>query len=545
MKLKPFIRRLKILNTDREVIPFTLNWAQDHYVSRIEAQYNANKPMRFIILKARQMGLSTATEAFLFTMSFLHTNNRSLVISHDQTSYEHLLGMSKRYWSTFWARRLYHTDYSSRKELAWKETSSSIFTATAKSVDAARSQTVHGLHASEVAFWPDPKTLMTGLRQTIPTRPGTFIALESTANGVGNYFHTTWNAAMSGDSEFEPLFFPWWKHPEYTAPTARLPTVLGPLNSEERLLYIYLRSQGCSDPEHRIIWHRFALRDLCQNDMNKLHQEYPTTPEEAFVASGSNVFPLDKLNEIYRRNEGTRGYIHLKDDRPIFTPSAEGTAAVFRWPSRSRDYGKYIVSGDPTHTTRGDYAVIQVIHRRTFEVVARIRLRCTPVQFAQHLVAVARYYNDALLVAESTGPGYATIGAIMQMGYPFVWQGHWLDKTPGSMSDRFGFETNVARKAAAVGYLLQVIVDGTLLLHDPITYQELVNYVTLDSGGYGPNSRDGFDDCVMSLAIGVLCTMLEPPLPPVGSESNPSVMEDLMNPVNTDVPGYNEMVGAP
>jgi hypothetical protein len=545
MNLRPFLSKLKIVNKDRETIPLALNWAQDDFVRRVEAQHNAGRPMRAIVLKARQLGLSTVSEGVIFTLSFLYDNNRSLVVSHDEASYKHLLNISKHYWSTYWAKRAYTTTYLSRRELAWNETGSSIFTATAKSVDAARSQTVHALHASEVAFWPDPGTLMTGLRQAIPNKRGTFICLESTANGVGNYFHSEWEAAVNGDTEFIPVFYPWWKHPEYTASVIGLTSILGALSSDERLLKVYLMAQGLTSEQadDRLAWYRWAHRNLAQGDVKKLHQEYPTTPEDAFQSTGRNVFPLAELNKVYRRNEGTRGYIHITGGAATFTENIDGTAAIYRWPSRNRDYGRYIVAGDPTHTTRGDFAVVQVLHRRTLEQVARIRLRCTPIEFAKHLVAVAKYYNDALLVSESTGPGYATIGAVMTMGYPYVWQGHWLDKTPGSMSDRYGFETNVARKSAAVGWALQCVSDQSLVIHDPITYNEMKNYVALDGGGYGPVAAGMFDDCVMALAIGLVCHFTEPPLPPVGADSTKNPFDAVFHPEMQETSDYNEMVG--
>lgn len=524
MRLAPFLSRLNIIDKNRRTVPLRLNWAQADYVSRIEAAYDAGRPGRFIILKARQMGLSTATEAVIFAYSFLFENNKSLVISHDQDSYEHLLGMSKHYWETFFAKRLYNTDYKSRRELAWVETGSAIRTATAKTVSAGRSQTIHALHASEVAFWDDAATLMTGLRQTIPETPSTFIALESTANGIGNYYHTEWQAAVRGDSEYEALFYPWWKHPEYTAERLRVESSLvGTLSSDERALTALLSSASYSPPQidSRILWRRHALRNLCQNDVNVLRQEYPATPEEAFVSTGRNVFPYEKLQECYQRQDGARGFIMVGGDgSPRFVPSAEGPVTIFSMPSSNKDWGRYFVSGDPTRTTRGDYACIQVINRRTLEQVARVRIRIDPVNFGRELINIAKFYNDAMLVTETTGPGYATIGAILTMGYSRVWQNKFADKLQGAIPDQYGFGTNVQRKNWAIGALLNLIVENQIIIHDPITFDELTNYVTLDNGGYGPAAgKNGYDDTVMALAIAVICHLTEPPLPPYGQDT--------------------------
>lgn len=531
MNLEPFIRRLKILDKYRGTIPFDLNWAQQEYLAAVHEKLNARQPGRFIILKARQLGISTLTEALLFTYSFVYPYNKSLVISHEQDSYEHLLGISKNYWNTFFAKSLYTTEFSSRKELKWVETQSSITTATAKNVDAGRSQTLHCLHGSEVGFWNDAETLLTGLRQTIPRAAGTFIGLESTANGVGNYFHTQWEAAYNGDSEYVPLFFPWWRHPEYTAEHAQLSLATGTLSAEERTLSAFLRVRGLNTVEidSRVMWRRYAIRDLCQNDIQKFMQEYPATPEEAFISTGNNIFPHEQLKTRYQPVEGERGYIVMRDGQPKFIKSADGTAVVYKSPAKNRDYGRYMVAGDPTHTTRGDYAVIQVINRRTLEQVCRVRLKIDPINFAKELYAVARWYNDALLATETTGPGYATIGALLAMGYPYLYKAQWADKTPGSIADQYGFATNVQRKNWAIGALLNVIVEGPLVVHDSVTYSELVNYVSLDNGGYGPaDGKGGHDDTVMALAIAVLCHLQEPPLPPMGENVPTTPWEDWM-----------------
>ena len=524
MRYSPFVTRLHIIDKKRGSIPLTPNWAQADFMARVEREHNEGRPFRGIVLKARQIGISTITEALMFAASFVYPNNRGLVISHDQDSYEHLLGMSKHYWETFFARSLYTTEYSSRRELKWAETKSSLTTATAKNVGAGRSRTIQWLHASEVAFWPNPEVLLTGLRQSIPNEPGTFICLESTANGVGNYFHTQWEMAAAGDSEFIPIFYEWWKHPEYTAEVARLPQFLGHLDDEEQFLARYLTTQSLTKPEidSRLVWRRFAIRDLCLNDVDKFHQEYPSSPEEAFVSTGRNVFPIDKVKRAYQPITGTRGFITLHGNHPAFSESLDGPATIYRYPSSDRDYGRYMVAGDPTHTTRGDFAVIQVINRRTMEQVCRVRIRIDPTNFAKELIAVARYYNDAIVVTETTGPGYATVGALMTLGYPHVWQARWADKTPGSIADQYGFQTNVQRKNWAIGALLNAFIEHSITIHDQITYQELVNYVTLDNGGYGPAAgKHGYDDCVMALAIAVLCHTTEPPLPPYGTSPNP------------------------
>lgn len=369
---------------------------------------------------------------------------------------------------------------------------------------------------------------MTGLRQAIPNIPGSAIFLESTANGIGNYFETTWTASENGDNEYIPLFFPWWKHPEYTAEAIQIPTFLGELDDDERSLSRLLRHNHLSSVQvdSRLAWRRWAKRNLCNNDINQLHQEYPADPEEAFLSTGRNVFPNDHLKVCYKPMEGTPGLLVNDGGRPRFVESSDGNLVVYRYPSSNRDYGRYFLSGDPTRTTRGDFAVAQVINRRTLEQVARFRKRTDPHTFTSDLYLLGRWYNDALLSTETNGPGYSTVGALLTMNYPFMWQNHMMNKAPGTIADTFGFQSNVQNKHVMIGTLLKHVVDHTITIHDRITYSEMKNYVTYDNGEMGPaDTNKGFDDCVTSLGIGCFGNYAEPPLPPLKRPNEPSELD--------------------
>lgn len=501
------LQQLSVVNKAGLLVPFTLNREQDMVVTEFERQYDLNRPVRLIVLKARQMGISTVIEAIMFCMAFLFERMRGMVIAHEIDSAQRLLSITDNYWETYPHRRLYTNKYQSRNELAWVETKSSIKIATAANVKAGRSRTIRALHASEFAFYEDPKTLMTGLRQSIPNLPGTLIAIESTANGIGNYFYDTWMAAETGDVDYVPLFFPWQNFPDYCASAIGLDYhSLGPLDGEERAL----KAMGLSDD--RLAWRRWAIRNLCGNDLHVFHQEYPTTPEEAFVATGTNVFPIAKLRECYNQMEGMVGRLVRDGSHVRFQPDIEGPLRIFRSPSKDADWGQYFVAGDPTHTTRGDYAVAQVISRRTLEQVAVYRSRTDPGTFAEELAKLGTFFNTAVITTEKEGPGYLTIGRLIEMDYPKLWYNRVADTTPGKTTDHMGWSTTAKSKELAVGWLLKVVVDKDILIHDRQTFMEMRDYVTLPTGGYGNAGNEAHDDTVMALAIDVTCHMLEGPL---------------------------------
>jgi hypothetical protein len=521
MELETLVTKLSILTKDVRVERFQLNWAQQEYLRVAQHQLETTGKIRIIVLKARQLGISTVTEALLFTLCFLYDNYKAMVIAHEVPASQNLLAMTQRYWDTYPFKQLYTTKYAGKNHLQWTETGSSIHVATAGNKGVGRSATIHAVHASEVAFWPDPEIAMLGLRQTIPQTPGTAIVLESTANGMGNYFHKMWLDAEAGESEFIPLFFPWHKHPEYTASYIGLPfDEIGELDDEER----QLRQMGVSDD--RLVWRRYAIRDLCQGDLLKFKQEYPATPAEAFIASGTNVFPHAELGKVYDPQPGIRGVLWEDTSGVTFKPASDGPLTVFKAPAPDSDHGQYFVAGDPTHTTRGDFAVAQVINRRTLEQVAEWRGRIDPVSFADVLFLLGHYYNTAEVVTEIEGPGYSTIGALLAKNYPRVYQKARPDTTPGKVStEQYGWSTTMQSKHLMVGWLLRTVVEGSLTIHSSTLYNEMRNYVTLDNGGYGPAGGQGqvkgYDDTVMSMAMAVTCHFMSSPLMPYGELIEP------------------------
>lgn len=514
MKISHLLETLKIETKFQGVQPFKLNWAQQALCDVVDRKIEDQKPVRVIVLKARQIGISTVTEGLIFNWAFLFPRSRGLIIAHEMDSSEHLLNMTNLFWDTSLYKKMYFPKYKSRKHLSWNN-ESSIRVTTAGNKKAGRGRTIHSLHASEVAFWDDPAMSMLALRQTIPNAPGTFICLESTANGVGDYFWETWNAAIAKENEFVPLFFPWHKHPEYTAEYVGLDYVsLSNLDAEERIL----RAIGIDDS--RLAWRRWAIKNLCRNDIHSFHQEYPSTPDEAFISTGTNVFPVGKLRGIYHPEGGERGYLVRDGANVRFVAGEEGDLVIYRHPNNDTDWGKYFVAGDPTHTTTHDYACIQVINRRTFEQVAMWRGRSDPGTFAEEVAKVGAYYNYAPLTVEVDGPGYYTIGRLVQMDYPHLWRNRFPDKSPGKINDTYGWSTTVKRKEWAVGHLLKLVIDGDLTIHDATTFNEMITFIKHPNGEYGNAQGEGrgHDDTVMALAIASICSSTHGTLTPYGAE---------------------------
>lgn len=522
--LKPIVYELRVLTKERGVqrLGDIINPTQEALLQEAEDQLAKYGQIRIIILKARQMGQSTIVEAIIFALSILYQDFQSLIISHEAESAEHILGMTKRYWSTYPFRRFHDEQYNGRKQLAWSDLGSNIVVATAKNVGAGRSKTLHALHASEVAMWENPVELMTGLRQAIPSIGLTAIFYESTAKGIGNFFHSTWIDAEAGRSEFVPLFFPWYWDPMYTARNiprfsqAKYSELLDPDEDEKVLI-----AMGVTIP--KLLWRRWAIVNLCQNNLDQFKQEYPSTPSEAFLSSGRNVFNLNDLLAHYAPMKPKRGFLKRVGREVKFFESERGALKVYRSPSSDKSWGVYQIGADPTHTTVGDEACAQVINRRTLEQAAVLNEHLDPIEFGKQLYLLGEWYNFALIAPEAEGPGYATVGHLLGSNYPYVWESQKVDKTPGKvMTDVFGWRTNKSTKHLAIGQLVNMLsqpltkIGNTvygLLIHDEDTFTEMRDYITDEQGGFMNGDGSMFDDCVMALGIAYATHFIEPPLP--------------------------------
>lgn len=525
LKLRPWLSgltiktkdlELKRLNIDHRDISPTgelgdFGWAQREFATKVEEEFNAGKPLRFIVLKARQLGLSTMSEALMFLWTFWFRGSNSLVISYEDDQAQELFQMMKTYWDHWPHRGLYKLQYSTKRQLRWRETQSQVRVATAKNAQGSkRGSTVQALHASEVAFWPDPEPLWVGLNQTIPTRHGTIIILESTANGVGNWFYNKWMEADNGESEYIPLFFPFYRHYEYRLATTLC--VKSELNVDERQLLRIMQRENYSEDAcyQTIAWRRWAIINKCNGDVQYFMQEYPSTPEEAFISTGKPIFPATKVRDSYVRRTGVTGRLYRNGvGQVVFETDESGPLTLYVKPNR-RDVrsDRYFIGGDPSESVVGDPACMQVLNRQTYEQVAVWHDRCNPIYFAEQMILLGDFYNHCMICPEIEGGGQAAIGYITKSGYDNV----WMHKRPDHLKQGgmvYGWSTNVTRKQWAIGVLQRRFLDGSLVIHDPKTYNQLISFVEHEDGYWGNSNPRIHDDAVMALAITVTASESE------------------------------------
>ena len=277
---------------------FELNAAQMYIHKRLQAQLESTGKVRAIILKGRQQGCSTYIQARYFHRVITKKGKKAFILTHEAEATKNLFEMTKRYYDQLPDGLCPKADKSSAKELRFSQFDSGYSVGTAGNKGTGRSQTIQLFHGSEVAFWEHTDEHATGVLQAVSNEKETEIILESTANGIGNYFHKMWIAATGGYSDYQAIFVPWYWQNEYKLQTPGFKMD----DAEEELFYLY-EKDGLTK-EH-IEWRRVKISDLSgdfEAGLELFKQEYPMTAEEAFRNPIDNVF-INAKYVIKARNE--------------------------------------------------------------------------------------------------------------------------------------------------------------------------------------------------------------------------------------------------
>lgn len=192
-----------------------------------------------------------------------------------------------------------------------------------------------------------------------------------------------------------------------------------------------------------------------------------------------------------------------------FQPALNGPLTIFRWPGDDMDRHKYMVSGDATRSTTGDYSCAQVLNRRTWEQVAVWHDKIDPVSFGDQLSLLGRYYNWAIVCPEIQGAGDSTIARLISLNYPFLFEHRKAEKIPGQPETVFGWWSGVRAKHEVIGNLIKVVNDHDIIIHDHQTYREMRAYVADGKGGYKNGASEKHDDTVTAMAICITCVFYE------------------------------------
>ena len=295
---------LRIRTKSGRIEPFVFNRAQEYLHERLETQKEQTGKVRALILKGRQQGCSTYVQARDFHIVATHRGMKAFILTHEAEATKNLFEMTKRYNDELPEGLIPIPDTSSAKELKFNTLNSSYAVGTAGNKSVGRSQTIQIFHGSEVAYWPHAEEHAKGILQAISNEPGTEIILESTANGIGNYFYNMWMAAVTGQSDFQAIFIPWYWQPEYKIQKEM--GVVFVLSDEERALLDEHQQKGLT--EEHLLWRRKKLKEFSNDHetaVELFNVEYPMTALDAFRNPVADRFIKADIVNKARKNKIT------------------------------------------------------------------------------------------------------------------------------------------------------------------------------------------------------------------------------------------------
>jgi hypothetical protein len=273
------------------VQPLRFNRAQQYIHDRLEDQKRRTGKVRALILKGRQQGCSTYVSARYYHASSWRKGVRTFILTHEDAATQNLFEMVNRYHENCPEFVRPSTGAANAKELLFDVLDSGYKVGTAGTKGVGRSSTVQLFHGSEVAFWKNAETHAAGVLQAVPNEDGTEVILESTANGIGNFYHQNWQAAERGEGDFIAIFVPWFWQEEY-----RRDVPSGFELTEEERTYAELYGLDLG----QMAWRRNKISEL--KDPSLFKQEYPATAAEAFQMSGHDSFIKPELVAQARKN---------------------------------------------------------------------------------------------------------------------------------------------------------------------------------------------------------------------------------------------------
>lgn len=410
----------------KKLIPFKLNYGQRRLLKELESMRLVNVPIRIILVKARQWGGSTLVQIYMLWLQLFHYENwHSTIVAKDKTQASNIRNMIQRTMDNY-PPEIDRFDLSSMPLTPnirmIKERGCQILVTSAETPDATRSFDMAMVHMSEISFWPETQLksgadLVQALYSTIPDEPGTLIVMESTAKGVGNFFHEQWIAAANKQIELVPVFVPWFQIEIYKRPISNLRTFFNSLTDYN----IWQFRQGAT--LEGINWYNWLKKAKKYSDF-QMKSEYPTTAEEAFQSNAGKYFTEDLINYARStrknpifigdiRGNSLRGENALKGIK-LYQNDTGASELLKIWSMPENIPGKKVLHrylvivdvGGRTH--KADNSIISVLDRfdltqpgGAIEKVAEWAGHIDHDLLAWKAAQIATLYDNALLVIES------------------------------------------------------------------------------------------------------------------------------------------------
>ncbi len=509
-------------------IHFTPNAPQRRVLACLEDMRTAGEPIRLIMLKARQWGGSTLIQIYMAWIQIVHrTNWNSLICGHLKDTSSAIKGiysrLLKEYPESLSDERMTFKPFEkSRNVSEISSRSCLVATGSAESQESIRGFDISMAHLTEVAFWrstaqKSPENVVRAVCGSVALLPLSVIVMESTANGVGNFFHTEWLRAKARQSDKTAVFVPWYEIEIYRSEVKDAKALWNNLDNYEMKLW----ERGLT--LEMIAWYHAKRKEY--NSHTQMMAEYPTDDIEAFTNTGNCVFSLSDIERLRDHccqptwigeleGKGMEGKAALCDIR--FTETQKGKLQIWKKPSTvpPSKSNRYIITVDVGGISNSsDYSVITVIDRLSTlgkpEMVAQWRGHTYHDLLAWKAAQLAKWYHNGLLVIESNtletefteGDGSDYILDLVNEVYSNF---YWREPSASApeKTRKIGFHTNRRTKEQVIYSQMRILRDNLYIEHDLQALDEYSCYEKQPNGSYGA-MKGRHDDILMTRCIGL------------------------------------------
>jgi len=430
----------------------------------VQRLFETRRGEKNIVLKARQLGLTTWTAARFFLKTITRPGTLTLQVAHTQEAAEEIFRIVHRFYDwlpdTLREGPLF-TSRANVRQIVFPELDSQYRVVTAGDRNAGRGLTVQNLHCSELARWPgDPADILAGLRAALA--PHAEVILESTPQGVGGCFYDEWQTAP--ETRTVRHFFPWWLEPKYRAAAFDPAT----LTVEEHDLIA----------RENLDLGQIAFRRQVRSSLRGLApQEFAEDPEGCFLSSGDSVFELAAV-DARLASAPVPAETRRNGELEIWLPPVPGR--------------RYLVAVDPAGGgSDGDYSAAQVLDLATGMQCAELAAHLGGLELARLITDLAREYNHATLVIERNNHGAGILAlAETVCACDRIYR----------QNNQPGWLTTSVTRPAVLGLLNAALVENPELFQSRKLLAECRSFVRHPDGSTSA-APGAHDDRVMSMAI--------------------------------------------
>lgn len=513
----------KVVDKDALVVPLRPNWSQRQFLKVMRQQQEARKPVRIIIVKGRQVGITTLVVALICIRTRFRNNRSAWIIGHlDETT---AIAFQK---IKFAEERLaeeepslaFHMSKCNESEIEYGLYKSAIRMVTSGSLAAGRSFTAQDILMTEAAFYRSLKTFKGGIEAAVPKRPETMIVIESTTNGVGTDFHNLALSAKDGKSPYELLFLPWYMDEQCEYREILRWTERQVDEYFEQAFYEYptlkdraeqfLKREDGTIHLPKLAYYYEQLRSY-EGDELQCQQEHPCTFSEAFIAGGDCAFFIPLLDRFKLKAKAGKRYDphdewttldDLKETTDL-RPNQDAYLEVWLEPRQDR---MYLISADSASGQEGgDFSCAYVFDVVTQQVCAVLHGRIENKPFAKMVQKLGDCYNYAQIVPEVDGPGYQLLDELKGTYFNLYQRRKEEGYTLKPMPDKLGWETTPSTRKKLIFFartmLKERVQNATSFLPDIHLLDEMCTFVRV--GDKFQAAKNCYDDRVMAWMIGL------------------------------------------